>query len=662
MNPSLIGQAETKRGTTGRWLLYAGIIAAIWLSYTLYAGTLSFPFLQEDVSHIRWLEWHSPLQIFLSAEGAPAYRPLGKFIIKLWDIILGEHNRAWLRYHNLLFNALGIALAGRLIAWIDRRPTRYATGGFAALLFAALPFAYQAIPWINNFFYPLINLLLLLLTTVYWQARVRNNKRLLALALFLAVITPFQIEYGVMGFCLLFMVEVVLWWQGRQQKIWWWGPLFGLLMNGLFVLIWFTIPKESYFFGLPTPERIFQITTYLLQGLMYPLAPISQWLVANWAVNDILAIWLVCLPGLIVVLWLVWRTKGRGYVAAVLIWFVTLNLPTLVILDFDYVVNSPRLLYPAGLAICWLWAAVLALPLSARFSPFPALVPRVAALVLLLLFIMPGIGFVQERLDHYRLVEQPVEQLRQAALAAQAQEDLLLVNFPSWLTPAERHFALGNHGVQLIPEYIGIEDFIFAHTGRAVGAQTVQFANLRATLPYFSGLHGRSVDYEGLRTKLLAAGDVYLTQYTPEQIELLPAGRVTGLPARATVAQFGDHIALEAVSTRRQGDAIELVLQWRLLGPVNDDLSVFTHLYAGETLVAQDDGYPLQGLAPFWLWSPGQALRDVRRLLPPEASTTTPLSIGIGVYHPATGERLPVIAGGERQPDDTFRFPLENGR
>ena len=67
--------------------LIIGVTLAIWLSYWLYGRSLSFPFLQEDVSHIRCLEGFRHVDIFFTAAGALDYRQLGKFIVKLWYIV-----------------------------------------------------------------------------------------------------------------------------------------------------------------------------------------------------------------------------------------------------------------------------------------------------------------------------------------------------------------------------------------------------------------------------------------------------------------------------------------------------------------------------------------------------------------------------------------------
>jgi len=57
-----------------RWPLVLGVAAAIALSLALYLDTLSLPFFQDDVIHIRWLSTHGILDPFLTA-----CRPTGRW-------------------------------------------------------------------------------------------------------------------------------------------------------------------------------------------------------------------------------------------------------------------------------------------------------------------------------------------------------------------------------------------------------------------------------------------------------------------------------------------------------------------------------------------------------------------------------------------------------
>jgi hypothetical protein len=535
--------------------------------------------------------------------------------------------------------------------WLDRSIRRYVTGGLAALLFAVLPFAYQAIPWINNFFYPLNNLLLLLMAALYWKGRVGGRKGWLLAALALAFIAPFEIEYGLMAGGLLLALEVGLWLHGRQPRPWIGGALAAGLLNVAFLVVWVLVPKNPYTYGPPTPERLLQISVYMVQGLAYPVAPLGAPLMDSLGVSDFVAIALTSLPALAFLVAGLAARPARALLVASLLWFALLNLPALLTLTFDYVINSPRLLYPPGPAMAWLWAAFLALLAGGGRSGRAGRVAAAGAAVLLVAG--QNIAFVRGRMAHYHIAERPVHQL--AALARQGLPgSLLVVNMPSWLAPADRTFALGNNGIQFIPGYIGIEDVIFAQNDAVHPARAVQFANVRSPQPYYYGMFGRSVGWEELAAEIESAGAVYLAHYAPETIDLSYAGKRSGAPLAETATTFGDVAAMELIAGEREGGGLSLSLRWRLSQNTdNANLTVFTHLYGPDgQLVAQADGDLLLGLAPFWLWEGGTVLEERRYLTWQPPLPGGPYRVGVGVYDRASGERLPAVAGGERLADD----------
>lgn len=65
-----------------KWPLYVGAGLAIALTLMLYLNTLSLPFFQDDVIHIRWLSMHNVVDPFFTAENLPTYRPLGEALLK----------------------------------------------------------------------------------------------------------------------------------------------------------------------------------------------------------------------------------------------------------------------------------------------------------------------------------------------------------------------------------------------------------------------------------------------------------------------------------------------------------------------------------------------------------------------------------------------------
>lgn len=92
---------------------------------------------------------------------------------------------------------------------------------------------------------------------------------------------------------------------------------------------------------------------------------------------------------------------------------------------------------------------------------------------------------------------------------------------------------------------------------------------------------------------------------------------------------------------------IYMRLVWQTARPVADPYSVFVHLIGPDgSLLSQADAVPGGGLLPMTAWQPGVAVSDRFVLpLPPELVAGVEYTIRVGVYRPADGIRLPVIAG-----------------
>ena len=655
----IIAAAEM-RPRASRLPIYSGVIVAVWMAYLLYINTLNLPFFEDDFVHIRWLaQFDNPFPPLVTATGIPAYRPLGEMLLKLWYMILGEHDPVWLRFLNIAMHSLNAALVAAMAVRLDAGRYRYWTGGIAAVLFTILPFAYQAVVWINVFYYPLNNLLQLAMALCYWQARSRSSNRLLVLALFFAFLSPFGIEYGLVNGGLLLAIEVALLLQKRQETIWLGGPLIALFLNVLFLIVWLLVPKSAYEFGLPTAERVMQIATYLLQGITYPLSPLARPVMEQGGLSDLAAITVVGLPALVLVVFVVARQRRWPILVAALLWFAFINLPALLTLTFDYVINSPRLLYPVGPAMAWLWAAFFTslAAMGRRQATRTSL--AVASGVAIFAIAWMNVDFVRIRTDHYHIAENTVDELAAAARETPAGDPLLVVNMVSWLTPSSRTFALGNNGIQWLPFYVGIEDVAYAVDEVDYPIDALQFHNIRQPQPYYYGMRGAKADWERLREVLPIAGRVYVTQYGPDKIALAPAGRILrDEPGQQTAekqaAIFNNGIELTVNGYEVVDDELHLTLNWQMAEAIAEDLTAFVHLYDPDgQLVDQNDGYPLRGLAPFWLWEAGQNLQDQRTLSWLDGAVPGHYRVGVGLYDPVSGKRVPVVdAAGVPLPDN----------
>lgn len=121
------------------------------------------------------------------------------------------------------------------------------------------------------------------------------------------------------------------------------------------------------------------------------------------------------------------------------------------------------------------------------------------------------------------------------------------------------------------------------------------------------------------------------------------------LPYRSQVA-FGDRVELLGYDLEIEdwelgiGD-FRLTLYWRAKALVENDYTVFVHLVDQEgKLRGQGDSVPMGGMYPMSAWLPGQLIED-RHVLQVD-STIPPGSyrVQVGLYDPATLERLEVVS------------------
>jgi hypothetical protein len=102
----------------------------------------------------------------------------------------------------------------------------------------------------------------------------------------------------------------------------------------------------------------------------------------------------------------------------------------------------------------------------------------------------------------------------------------------------------------------------------------------------------------------------------------------------------------------RPGGVVRMVLTWQTPVVVQDSYAVFTHLVGEDgTLWAQYDSIPGGGLLPMTSWQPGELINDRFAIqLPPDMPAGI-YTMSIGIYHPANGLRLRVLAGSNTGPD-----------
>ncbi|MBN1249571.1 MAG: glycosyltransferase family 39 protein, partial [Anaerolineae bacterium] len=146
---------------------------------------------------------------------------------------------------------------------------------------------------------------------------------------------------------------------------------------------------------------------------------------------------------------------------------------------------------------------------------------------------------------------------------------------------------------------------------------------------------------------------------------ILPAYRPPKALGLATVptgyqsmnATFGDTLELLGYRLNtcqaHPDEGLDIELLWRARQPTESHHSVFIHaLGQGDRIVAQRDSFPGHGLLPTTQLAPGRVWTERHILrIPHTAYTPDTLSLAIGLYETATGERV-LVEGVTAQPAD----------
>jgi hypothetical protein len=123
--------------------------------------------------------------------------------------------------------------------------------------------------------------------------------------------------------------------------------------------------------------------------------------------------------------------------------------------------------------------------------------------------------------------------------------------------------------------------------------------------------------------------------------------------------RVGDHIRLRGYDVARTSNELHVQLYWSADGSPVQDATVFVHLMDKDgNLLTQHDGMPNQGRYPTSWWLKGDIVPDLHTLILDEEYGND-ATLVVGMYHPATGIRLPVhTPDGERIPHDAIILPL----
>jgi len=629
------------------------------LTWIAYGPVLSFPFVFDDLIHLRWLEGRNVLDGWISVKGMQHYRPL---LLSLWTAFgkfFGPHDPWPLHLLSLLLHVGNASLVG----WLAYQLVPGAVGAVAATaLFTTFPFSYQAIPSPGSQSKPLSTFLILLACLLYWKGRSRGSRRLVAACALPALLAPFAYEAGMTIGGFLVLMEFLLWRREVVDRPSPWSLLF-VLIGPLFVAAWALVPKSSDPLSFPGWEALWQNSVYFVQALTWPLSLFAKPLMRWTGLHDQTATTLVAYPSFALLILLhLWRRRADVLLASIIWCFLALVVQW-VTLPFRYVIDGPRILYAASVGVALLWADVLAMLVSVRHMWGPRVVAGLAVVTMVLW----SLHFIIERMDLCKIGLSVLSEASARVVEAEEEEIQLFINMPSWLAPRRSCFALGHEGYLLLPEYTdtGLDDFVYANTGAKREVWLRSFADIRREWKALIGYYGGTSGLEELSDYVRRADRVWILGYQEDNLELVEVGEVVGgLAAESEgindVSIFGEAVSLQQMGMRAVGGSLTVDLHWRSLQVIRGPYTVFVHLYADDgRLVAQGDGPPLGGTFPFRSWQRGDIVRDIRHIELPEDLKPGEYVMGVGLYRSDTGERAPAVDGvGRMLSENMFRVKV----
>ncbi len=617
--------------TSPRWLLWA---APFLLTFLLYGRVLALPLYWDDAPHYFFVVPNTLQHIWTNQTGYAYYRPL-IFTFYKFAFQLFVPNFTFLLYGvSLALHALNGLLVGVLASVLVRDAKRLPgaqpalsippthAGIFASLLFVIYPFAIYTVGNFAALMHPAVvfsTVAGMLAVCRFVQtlaqpapAQPAPARRWLAVILVATAVAPYFHESGVMLSAIF--VWAILCLNARLLRRYWWLPIALFLLSGLYVLVWQIVPKVRDAVAWPDLKMVFENATFFLQGLTFPVQPLATLLIERFKWQDIAAIWLVGLPALLGLAVVFWHGRLQRLYLLCVGWAVLAILPSIIALQFWYIVTGPRLLYCVAPPAVLLWTmGCLALIRSMRRSWARVLV-GVAAVVLIAAV---PLYFVENKVRLYELSLAPIKQLA-LATGAHPRDRHLVINPPDWVADIKDLYPLGRWGVSVMPDYVQLRQLMRINTGLPIAVDNVQFPPVQeAMASHYYQINGLPFEWNTLAGLVPNYNHVWLTTYADDRIAVEEAG--TAKLGAPTVpddyqASFEGQVFLRNAQYVVEGQEAVVTLDWKYLGP-DPQATIFRHVLdcAGNVL-GMGDGFVLDRMVQFSDLAPGAEVRDVRRV------------------------------------------------
>ena len=635
----LLGASVLFRGSAISVLAF---VLSVTISFAVYRRVLGFSYFLDDAFDLTrtqqesfWALLSRPLP------GYSYYRPIPFMIWKAIYLLTG-------RYDTTLLHLLPLAahaLSGWLLFMILWRLTRSPWSLLPMVLFLLYPFSYQALEISGTLVHTLVTAEILAVILLWYDGRLLGSPARLFLGSLLSGLALWTHEYGVVVLPLLIGIEMLIWWQQRRitrPTLWLVIPA---LLEALYLWLWFTMKKPG------ADHRTFADLIHnlgiLLQDFAYPVTRQTDWLTAHLGGDPLR---LVLPVGALAI-----AAGATMYAVRRRVWtpLVTLPLAVLVFapaavgLTYEYVQNSPRLLYVVAPACAVFWGLLPSLRFKRRWLTWTW---RATTLIFIALALIQSVQFINRRmtmLDYGTQIANGI--IREGELHPNGK--LLFINVPSWFAPKTQEYPRGHLGVQVEPNYIGLGRLIYAGSGVNVDAESYSLAPDVSGWRYNFQPHGPAIDHNSIDAKLRAGGTLVVVDLYHNALAVREPGSLTPnqpVPGAAQATFDGGLEYLDGTITRN-GNLVTITSRWYVRTALTGDYQIWTQLRdANGNVVVERKDYALRGMSPPSLWKPGDLIEDRLVLDLSQAKVVGPLQARLGLVNTASGSMLPIVSSGDQ--------------
>jgi len=622
------------------------------MAFAFYAPSLRFGFFNDDpTGHFRWMEGRSVWSLLTDAGGHGYYRPVSFILWQILHALLGRHDPFALHLLNVLAHAANAAL----VVWLAHRLTgrlTYAT--LAGALFALYPFSYEAVPYVGSFVHPLVTLLILLTLAFYVRWREDGARWAFVSAHVSLVLAVFTQENAVIAPLLLILIEFVRsadfsrsWGERLKASL----PTLSFFAEPtIFAIVWLLVPKTAEARTLSLEAMRANVLPFM-QALVYPVTPLAN--------HNPMALAILAAISL-VVLFVVARYARvtRLFAFGLIVWALA-SLPSILILDNDYVLGSPRLYYLPSVGAALAWSIPILTFRGQRSEVRGRIAEWGLCAVILAACYLPSAGYMRCELAYQGMAGEVGQMMAGATRSVPPGQEVTFVNLPYFFssrgkgTECRSPFVFAPTGAVVIPPYADARDFVFYNGGPDISTSAVTVHEYQPGWQTF----GEAASVEQLRQRL-ATSRVFVFDLLQWRLFDLSTAWQPGASMNQASATLGG-VQISNLGTAREYAKFQIsndkgvtILTWQSVTTV-PDRKVFVHVYdSSGKVAAQDDGVPAQGFAPTSWWRPGDVITDTRIVslasLPPGTYRVT-----AGMYDAIAGTRIEARgADGARLPDD----------